>query len=64
MLENLNKFLEHWEPLWLCAILFYEGLIGSLTLWILVKEWFYDKEIEERKYKRRLKRAKERWENE
>ena len=63
-MEAFNIFLGHWEPLWLAGILFFEGMIGSLTLWILVKEWFYDKEIEERKYKKRLKRAHKRWENE
>ena len=43
MMETLNTWLEHWEPLWLAGILFYEGLVGTLTLAILVIEYHYDK---------------------
>ena len=64
MLESINGWVEHWEPLWLFLILHFEGAIGVATLVILVKEWYYDKNIEERKYQRRLKRAKKQWENE
>ena len=63
-MENLNSFLGYWEPVWLCVILLVEALVGIATLIILVKEWYYDKAIEERKYKRRLNNAKKRWENE
>lgn len=42
MLHELNKFLEHWEPLWLFLVLFAETGAGFATLYILVKEYNYD----------------------
>lgn len=52
-METFNLWLEHWEPLWLAAVLFAELFVGLLTLTILVVEYLYDKEVEEKKSKRR-----------
>lgn len=53
VMESFNLWLEHWEPLWLAGILFFEGFIGVLTFTILLVEYFYDKQVEEKKSSRR-----------
>lgn len=52
-LEIFNKWLEHWEPLWLMLILSAE-LIFSVLIWRMARiEFWYDKEWNERKAARR-----------
>jgi len=37
MIEEFNLFLEHWEPLWLFAVLYGEIILAFL-LWRLTKQ--------------------------
>lgn len=53
MLENINSWLEHWYPLYWSIIFVIEMLLGMATLGILVVEYIYDKEYNEKKYKKR-----------
>ena len=53
MINGCRIFLEHYEPIWLFAVLFFEAIISALTLTILIIEYLYDKELEESKSKRR-----------
>lgn len=52
-MDSLNKWLEHWEPLWLFLLIGAEMLIGAASLYVLVREYIYDKEWNERKAARR-----------
>ena len=53
--DSFVNWINHNEPLWLFCILFYEGIIGTTTLIILIEEYFYDKDIHENKGKRKKK---------
>lgn len=54
MLEEINTFLEHWEPLWLFLVLaaglYYERETRNWT----VKEYYYDKDKDDKKKKTRV----------
>jgi hypothetical protein len=56
-LEAINTALSHWEPTWLFLLIAFEALIGVpvniIMLHILNKEYWYDKEWNERKAARR-----------
>lgn len=54
----LNSVLGTWEPLWLFAILSAELICGVATVAILIKEYFYDMEQDQRKSTRRTKKKK------
>jgi len=58
--SDILNWINHNEPLWLFCILFYEGAVGTATLWILVLEYFYDKEVieEEKHHKRKTTKKK------
>lgn len=58
MLERLNAFLEHWEPLWLFLVLVAETLVGVAILWWTVKEFKYDEDKDLQKKHRRTKTTK------
>lgn len=48
-MEEINKWLEHWEPTWLFLILFVETIIsGAILLWT-IKEYYYDYQKDTRK---------------
>lgn len=53
MLEVLNSYLEHWYPLWWSIVFVVEMFLGMATLGILVMEYFYDKEYNEKRKKKR-----------
>jgi hypothetical protein len=55
---GLNLYLGIWEPLWLFAILTGELLFGMATFAILVKEYFYDMEQDQRKTTKRTRKKK------
>ena len=40
MLEAINQYLEHWEPLWLFLVLYKELIVGIFMLYYVRKEWF------------------------
>jgi hypothetical protein len=42
MLEEINNFLNHYEPIWLFSLIFGEGILGYITLTWVKKEYFYD----------------------
>lgn len=54
-MEELNKWLEHWEPTWLFLVLALETLISGAILRWTVKEYFYDyeKDVNKRHKKRK-----------
>jgi len=58
MIQELNKFLEHWEPIWLFVILFTETGAGFATLYILIKEYKYDEQKDLAKAQRKTKTSK------
>lgn len=45
MLEELNTWLGHYEPIWLLLVLLAESLIGLFSALVLLKEYFYDMEF-------------------
>ena len=47
------------EALWLFGILYYEAFVGTATLGILIIEFVYDKDIEEKKKTRKKKHNKD-----
>lgn len=54
-MEEINKWLEHWEPTWLFLILFVETLIsGAILLWT-IKEYYYDYQKDTKKKTRSQK---------
>ena len=53
MLEQINALLEHWYPLGWSVIFIIEMFVGIATLGILVVEYVYDKEYNEKKHKKR-----------
>lgn len=53
MLGELNLICSSWEPLIIAAGFGAEILLGIATLTILVFEYFYDKQYNETKYKKR-----------
>ena len=53
--DGFVNWINNNEPFWLFCILFYEGIVGTLTLTILVEEFFYDKEVIENKGKKKKK---------
>jgi len=59
-LEYINIWLEHWEPLWLFAVLYKELFIGAIMLYYIRKEWVSSDSLDKKfdhvlgKYIRRL----------
>jgi len=39
MTEVFNAWLEHWEPLWLWFVLYFDGLFVVLTYIYVKREW-------------------------
>lgn len=62
MLERINSFLGHWEPLWLFCILSYEALIGTATFVVLMIEYWYDKQFNENIKNARKERRRKKYE--
>lgn len=58
MIDELNKWLEHWEPLWLFLVLFTETVIGFFSAYILVKEYRYDELKDLAKSQRKTRTSK------
>lgn len=60
-LEAINTWLAHWEPTWLFCFIAFESLVGVpvniYMAYILTKEYWYDKEWNERRAARRKKQA-------
>jgi hypothetical protein len=58
-LEVLNTWFSKWEPIWLFVILAYEAAVGTLTLVVLLIEYWYDKAFNDNiKAARRERRRK------
>lgn len=57
-MEELNKFLEYWEPLWLFLVLVAETVVGAAILWWTVKEYRYDEDKDIQKKHKRTKTTK------
>lgn len=57
-MSAINAFLAQWEPLWLFSLIFGEAVVGAASLYVLIREYHYDKEWNERMQHRRDKRRK------
>lgn len=55
---DIRTWFEHWEPIWLFAILFIETAIGFLQLSWIKREYFYDEQKDIEKKQRRTKTTK------
>lgn len=55
MLENINNWFTHWEPIWLFLILFAELIYANRTYYWVKKEYEYDesKDLEKKQRKTR-----------
>lgn len=62
MLEELNTWLSHWEPTWLLTVLLAESFIGLFSALVLLKEYFYDLEFNERMKAARKDRRRKKYE--
>jgi hypothetical protein len=49
---TIIEFMNKWESIWLFTILVVETYIGFLTLSWVKREYFYDKDKDERRQKR------------
>jgi hypothetical protein len=58
MVEEINTFLGHYEPIWLFGILTIEGTIGYITLMWVKKEFFYDEEKDLARKQKKTKTTK------
>jgi|WetSurMetagenome_2_1015567.scaffolds.fasta_scaffold916121_3 hypothetical protein len=58
MIVELNKWLEHWEPIWLFLILAVEAVVGIFSAYILVKEYKYDEMKDLAKSQRKTRTSK------
>ena len=56
-MDRLRLLFEHWEPLWLAGILFFEGMIGIATFIVLIMEYKYDAAKDARKKTKTVKRT-------
>jgi hypothetical protein len=52
-MELINAWLEHWYPLYWSALFVLEALLGIATLSILVVEYRYDKNYNEKRLQKR-----------
>lgn len=48
---ELNKWLGDWQYIWFFVILLAELVVSSFTLYILIKEYYYDRGLVEKKTK-------------
>lgn len=50
-MESVNSWLEHYEATWLLVVLVAELVVSSITLSWVKKEFFYDKEKDDKRKK-------------
>ena len=61
MLNDINSFLEHWEPTWLFLLIAFEGLVGLYSGYILTIEFWYDKAFNDNIKASRKERRRKRY---